>query len=164
MELDAKDRVLLNRVQEGLPLVKLPWENIAEELNMPVQEVLQRMGRLTEEGMIRRVGGIFNPTKLGFSGRLYAMEVKEELFYDVAAVVNSFKGVTHNYRRRSRLNMWFTLSARTEEERAGILGEIREAAGQAKIFEFPAERMYKLKVFFNMEEQERGGEGDFGRY
>lgn len=164
MEVDAKDRALLNRLQEGLPLAKRPWEKIADDLKMPVQEVLQRMGRLKEDGIIRRVGGVFNPAKLGFSGRLYAMEVKEELFYDVAAVVNSFKGVTHNYRRRSRLNMWFTLTARTEKEREGILGEIRAAAGQVKIFEFPAEQVYKLKVFFNMEEQERRGEGDYGRY
>ncbi|RCX22691.1 AsnC family transcriptional regulator [Fontibacillus phaseoli] len=164
MDLDAKDRALLNRLQEGLPLVKLPWEKIADDLDMPVQEVLQRAGRLKQDGMIRRVGGIFNPAKLGFSGRLYAMEVKEELFYDVAAVVNSFKGVTHNYRRRNRLNMWFTLSARTEEERAGILESIREAAGKAKIYEFPAEQMYKLKVFLNMEEQQGVGEGDYGRY
>ncbi|WP_410767907.1 Lrp/AsnC family transcriptional regulator [Fontibacillus sp. BL9] len=164
MELDAKDRALLNRLQEGLPLVKLPWDQIAGDLDMPVPEVLQRTGRLKEDGMIRRVGGIFNPAKLGFSGRLYAMEVNEDLFYDVAAVVNSFKGVTHNYRRRSRLNMWFTLSAQTEEERAGILESIREAAGQAKIYEFPAEQMYKLKVFLNMEEQQRVSEGDYGRY
>ncbi len=129
---------------------------------MKTEEVLHRMQKLSEEGMIRRVGGVFNPAKLGFSGRLYAMEVKEELFYDTAAVVNSFKGVTHNYRRRSRLNMWFTLSARTEEERMEILQSISNAANQARIYEFPAEQMYKLNVFMNLEEHKEGREN--GRY
>ncbi|MEF2964810.1 AsnC family transcriptional regulator [Paenibacillus sp. M1] len=162
MELDAKDRALLNRLQEGLPLAERPWDRVAEELEMETEEVLARMGKLREDGLIRRMGGVFNPSKLGYSGRLYAMEVPEELYYGVAAIVNSYKGVTHNYRRRSRLNMWFTLSARTEEERAGILDSIRSAASGARIYEFPAERMYKLKVFLNMEE----GEGDrgYGRY
>lgn len=148
--LETKDRALLNRLQEGLPLVERPWVALGEELEMAEDEVIRRLARLREEGLVRRVGGVFNPSKLGFSGRLYAMEVPEELFYEVAAVVNGFKGVTHNYRRQSRLNMWFTLSTRTEEERSGILASIRDAAGGTGIYEFPAERMYKLNVFLNM--------------
>ncbi|WP_435924769.1 siroheme decarboxylase subunit alpha [Paenibacillus sp. DYY-L-2] len=150
-ELEAKDRALLNRLQEGLPLVERPWDALGGELGMAGDEVIRRLAKLKEEGLVRRVGGVFNPSKLGFSGRLYAMAVPEELFYDVAAVVNGYKGVTHNYRRQSRLNMWFTLSARSEEERSGILSSIRDAAGGAGIYEFPAERMYKLNVFLNME-------------
>ncbi|MNC78841.1 hypothetical protein D3C75_1311580 [compost metagenome] len=48
--------------------------------------------------------------------------------------------------------MWFTLSTRTEEERIGILQLIQEAAGGNRIYEFPAEKVFKLKVFMNMEE------------
>ncbi|MBA9085132.1 DNA-binding Lrp family transcriptional regulator [Fontibacillus solani] len=163
MELDAKDRTLINRLQEGLPLVEQPWQEIANELGMMPEEVLLRLGRLKQEGMIRRLGGVFNPSRLGYSGRLYALEVKEELFYATAEVVNSNKGVTHNYRRRCRLNMWFTLSTRTEEERIGILSSIQEAAGGIHIYEFPAEKLFKLKVFMNME-KERGTERNDRRY
>ncbi|MNN77386.1 hypothetical protein D3C81_1938420 [compost metagenome] len=113
--------------------------------------------------MIRRLGGVFNPSMLGYKGKLYALEVKEELFYTTAEVVNRHKGVTHNYRRRSRLNMWFTLSTRTEEECTGILRSIKEAAGGSRIYEFPAEKVFKLKVFMNMEE-ERSGEWNDRRY
>lgn len=161
MKLDVKDRILLNRLQEGLPLVKQPWNEVAEELEMLPEEVLRRLERLKQDGMIRRVGGVFNPSRLGYIGRLYALGVKEELFYNTAAVVNSNKGVTHNYRRRSRLNMWFTLSTRTEEERIDILESIQEAAGGARIYEFPSEQVFKLKVFMNMEEQ--GLDYDAGR-
>ncbi|AIQ13037.1 siroheme decarboxylase subunit beta [Paenibacillus durus] len=153
MELDAKDRKLLNRVQIELPLVRHPWKTIAEELGLQQEDVLLRLERLKKEGFIRRIGGVFNPAGLGFRGCLYAMTVREELFYQTAAVVNSFKGVTHNYRRRSRLNMWFTLTSRTEEERGAILEAISEAAGGPRLYEFPSEQIFKLKVFLNMEEK-----------
>ncbi|QWU13868.1 DNA-binding transcriptional regulator, Lrp family [Paenibacillus sophorae] len=153
MELDAMDRKLLNRLQIELPLVKHPWNTIAEELGLQQGDVLQRLERLKKEGFIRRIGGVFNPAGLGYRGCLYAMTVREDLFYQTAAVINSFKGVTHNYRRRSRLNMWFTLSFRTEEERGAILETISEAAGGPRLYEFPSEQIFKLKVFLNMEEK-----------
>lgn len=152
MDLDSNDRKLLNRLQIGLPLVRRPWNAIAEELELRQEDVLQRLERLKKEGFIRRIGGVFNPTGLGFRGCLYAMAVREELFYQTAAVVNRYRGVTHNYRRRSRLNMWFTLTSRTEEERGAILETIREAAGGPLLYEFPSEQLFKLKVFLNMEE------------
>lgn len=121
MDLDSNDRKLLNRLQIGLPLVRRPWNAIAEELELRQEDVLQRLERMKKEGFIRRIGGVFNPAGLGFRGCLYAMAVREELFYQTAAVINRYRGVTHNYRRRSRLNMWFTLTSRTEEERGLFL-------------------------------------------
>ncbi|WP_051459265.1 siroheme decarboxylase subunit beta [Paenibacillus zanthoxyli] len=153
MELDALDRKLLNRLQIELPLVRHPWSTVAEELGLHQDEMLLRLKKLKEEGFIRRIGGVFNPAALGFRGCLYAMTVREELFYQTAAVVNSFSGVTHNYRRRSRLNMWFTLSSRTDEERGAILETICEAAGRPRLYSFPSEQIFKLKVFLNMEEK-----------
>lgn len=151
MELDAQDRSLLNRLQARIPLTAEPWQAIGEELGLKPGEVLERLKGLKEQGVIRRIGGVFNPAGLGYAGRLYAMEVEESRFYQAAAVVNGFKGVTHNYRRRHRLNMWFTLSARSEEEREAILGPIRKAAGYARLYEFPSEQVFKLNVFLNME-------------
>ncbi|AHV97526.1 Lrp/AsnC family transcriptional regulator [Paenibacillus sabinae] len=152
MELDVKDRKLLNRLQIELPLVSHPWRLIAEELELRQEEVLHKLERLKNEGYIRRIGGVFNPARLGYKGCLYAMRVEEARYYQAAAVVNSFKGVTHNYRRDGWLNMWFTLTARTAAEREAILEPIREAAGRPKLYEFPAEQVFKLKVFLNMEE------------
>ncbi len=151
MKLDALDRALLNRLQARIPLTAEPWRTVGEELGLAPGEVLERLKGLKKQGVIRRVGGVFNPAGLGFAGRLYAMEVEESRFYEAAAVVNGFKGVTHNYRRRHRLNMWFTLSARSEEEREAILGPIREAAGNPRLYEFPSEQVFKLNVFLNME-------------
>ncbi|MGZ7441334.1 siroheme decarboxylase subunit beta [Paenibacillus sp. TH7-28] len=151
MKLDAQDRSLLNRLQARIPLTAEPWQAVGEELGLKPGEVLERLKGLKEQGVVRRIGGVFNPAGLGYAGRLYAMEVEESRFYQAAAVVNGFKGVTHNYRRRHRLNMWFTLSARSEEERETILGPIREAAGYARLYEFPSEQVFKLNVFLNME-------------
>ncbi|MBY9078029.1 hypothetical protein KIH86_05910 [Paenibacillus sp. HN-1] len=152
MPLDLADKKLLNRLQIGLPLVKRPWNCIEDELQLPFEDIRDRLERLKQEGFIRRIGGVFNPSALGYRGCLYAMEVDESCFAHTTAVVNQFKGVTHNYRRRNRLNMWFTLSSRYEAERIDILREIGEAAGHTRIYAFPTKRVFKLRVFLNMEE------------
>lgn len=158
MPLDLADKKLLNRLQIGLPLVKRPWDSIEDELQLQYEDIRKRLERLQQKGIIRRIGGVFNPSALGYRGCLYAMEVDESRFAHTAAVVNRFKGVTHNYRRRNRLNMWFTLSSRFEEERTAILSEIGEAAGHTGIYAFPTKRVFKLRVFLNMEEQGADGE------
>jgi DNA-binding Lrp family transcriptional regulator len=155
VDLGAKDVLVLNRLQEGIPLVERPWLAIAEEMKLGEEEVIRTLAKLEATGIIRRIGGIFNPRKLGYEVRLYAMQVKDELFYSVANVVNSFQNVTHNYRREGRLNMWFTLAARTDEERENMLGIIRITAGNTMLYEFPAEQVYKLNVFWNIDSKKR---------
>jgi len=151
VDLDAKNVLVLNRLQQGIPLVERPWLAIAEDLKLGEEEVIHTLAKLEGIGIIRRIGGVFNPRKLGYEVRLYAMQVEDDLFYRVADVVNSFQTVTHNYRREGRLNMWFTLAARTEKERENMLGLIRAAAGNTRLYEFPAEQVYKLNVFWNMD-------------
>ncbi|MFM9281880.1 siroheme decarboxylase subunit alpha [Paenibacillus jiagnxiensis] len=160
MNLDAKNALVLNRLQQGIPLVERPWLAIAADLKLGEEEVIHTLAELEGTGIIRRIGGIFNPRKLGYEVRLYAMQVEDELFYGVADVVNSFQTVTHNYRREGRLNMWFTLAARTEEERENMLGLIREAAGNTMLYEFPAEQVYKLNVFWNMDTKKRANQDE----
>ncbi|TCL70908.1 DNA-binding Lrp family transcriptional regulator [Hydrogenispora ethanolica] len=150
LKMDAIDRKLLNRVQAGLPLTEQPFHEVAEELGIAPDEVIQRLTALKEKGFIRRFGGLFNSRRLGYSSTLLAMAVPEERLDEVAAVINSFPGVTHNYRRQNRLNIWFTLATRDPSEKEVILGSIRFQTGLEPM-EFPAERIFKLNVFFDLE-------------
>ncbi|WP_081756859.1 AsnC family transcriptional regulator [Gorillibacterium massiliense] len=151
MSMDLVDRQLLNILQEGLPLTEYPYHDIAHSMGLSPDEVLDRLDRLKQSGYIRRIGGILNPAKIGYTSRLYAMEVPEERFRAAAEVVNGFRGVTHNYRRNGRLNMWFTLSAANEEDRISTIATILAHSGTDRIYDFPAERIFKLNVFFDME-------------
>jgi hypothetical protein len=62
-------------------------------------------------------------------------------------VVNRYPGVTHNYLRRHRYNVWFTLIAASEARLREILQEIAKESG-VEILSLPAQEIFKIKVDF----------------
>lgn len=149
--MDAVDRALLNRLQEGLPLERDPYGLLAAEIGIPRLELLDRIRRLTESGRIRRLGGVFDAEAMGHTGVLVGAEVPEDVYREVAAFVGAIPGVTHNYRRPGVLNMWFTLTTESDDERERALLALRTRFGLPRVLEFPRIRGFKLRVFFDME-------------
>ena len=92
--MDKIDKDLLNEIQSGFPITSRPFLELGERLNMPEDEVIGRINRLKEEGVIRRIGGNFNSRKLNFTSTLCAAKVPEEKIDKFVEVVNSYKGVT----------------------------------------------------------------------
>ncbi|MDD4168722.1 MAG: AsnC family transcriptional regulator [Desulfotomaculaceae bacterium] len=149
--MDQIDRNLLNLIQADFPLVKEPYRELGRLLGLEEVVVIARLERLCKSGALRRLGGVFDYRKLGYSGTLCAVHVEPERVKDAAAYINSFPGVTHNYLREHHYNMWFTVLAENGEKLDEILGLIRENTGVREIMELPAERVFKIKVNFNLE-------------
>ena len=74
-ELDTIDRAILNRIQSDFPITSHPYMPIDEEVGISEDDVLNRLVRLKEKGIIRRIGGNFVPNKLGFVSTLCAAKV-----------------------------------------------------------------------------------------
>lgn len=151
MKLDNIDRKLLNLIQTNFPLVPEPYRELGEAVGIREDEVIARIKLLLENGVIRRLGGIFDSRKLGYSGSLCTMKVAGDRIDEVAAVVNSFPGVTHNYIREHHFNMWFTVLAESKEKLEDILNQIRERTGLEEIITLPAENIFKIRVNFDLD-------------
>jgi len=152
MQLDELDRRLLEILQQQIPLVPRPYLELARELGIAEPEVMERIGRLQKAGIIRRMGGFFDSRKLGYTGTLCALQVPEERIAEVAAVINAYPEVSHNYLRTHEYNMWFTVLAPSPAELERIIGEIRERTGINDLLSLPAERLFKIKVKFDVSE------------
>ena len=63
---DEIDRKIILATQEGLPLDPRPYEVIAIELGLSAELVVQRMQRMLNAGIIRRIGAVPNHYKLGY--------------------------------------------------------------------------------------------------
>jgi siroheme decarboxylase len=148
--LDDLDRAILNEIQSHFPLVPRPYEEMGRRVGATEAEVLARVKNLHEAGIIRRIGANFTSRKLGYTSTLCAARVAPESLERFAAVVNRYPGVTHNYLRKHRYNVWFTLIAESQERLAKILEEIREASGAEEILSLPAKEVFKIKVDFAM--------------
>ena len=109
MKLDSLDRKLLNIIQADFPLVPEPYREIGEALGITEDDVIDRIRTMLDSGLIRRLGGIFDSRKLGYQGALCAVKADRDSIDQVAALINSFPGVTHNYLREHAYNVWFTV-------------------------------------------------------
>jgi len=150
---DEKDREILDILQQEFPLAARPWAVIAEKTGLSEQEVVDRVGRLKEAGIIRRIGGVFDSRSLGFYSTLCAARVPEGDIDRVAGLINACSGVTHNYLRDDEYNLWFTLTAPSEIEAREYLTTIEEAAG-ITIVSLPATKVYKIQVTFAMGDEQ----------
>ena len=148
--MDADDRRLLNRIQSDFPVAPQPFETIGQELGMSESEVLKRLTRLKQDGLIRRIGGNFSPEKLGFVSTLCAARVPAAEVDRFAAIVNRYTGVTHNYLRENDYNVWFTFIAPSMTEIEANLAAIRDATGVSDIMNLPATRVFKIRAKFDV--------------
>lgn len=143
--LDAIDRAIVNRLQEGLPVVERPFLAVARELNLAEGELIERLVRLRGDNVLSRFGPMFNAEALGGGLTLAAMAVPEADFDRIAEMVNAFPEVAHNYRREHALNMWFVVAAESPDRVARVLDEIRAATG-LEVFDMPKLREFHLDL------------------
>jgi DNA-binding Lrp family transcriptional regulator len=145
--MDTRDRELLNEIQARFPVEPHPYRALGAKLGMEEEEVLRRIAGLKKAGIIRRLGASINSRQIGFVSTLLAAQVPPEKFDTFVRTVNECPGVTHNYERKHRYNVWFTLIASSAAEKERIIQELIARTG-VQIHEFPAKRIFKIRVDF----------------
>ncbi|RLG28685.1 Lrp/AsnC family transcriptional regulator [Methanosarcinales archaeon] len=148
LELDDTDRQLVNLIQLDFPLDLHPFQTLGDQIGTSEQEVIDHLRRLTDIGVIRRIGPILNTKGLGGVSTLVAMQVPEDAIDRVALWINGFDEVSHNYLRPGAYNIWFTVSASSKERLHEMVGEI-EALGYP-FLELPVTRLFKIGVKFEV--------------
>ena len=114
MNFTDRETAVLNRIQGDIPIVESPFELLASELKQSASEVISIIVRMKERGVIRNISGIFNAERLEYQISLVAFEVSEIHIEKAAEIINAHPGVSHNYLRDHRFNIWFTLAVTPE--------------------------------------------------
>jgi len=139
---------ILSVIQEPLPLCERPFETMAAQIGLTEQQLLDGIAQLKAEGLIRRYRAQLRYRALGKIAALCAAAVPPERLEHIAALVSVLDGVSHNYQRDGKLNLWFTLQGCSLEEIESVLSGFRRDLGMA-FYCFPAETVYKLDVKFD---------------
>ena len=105
--LDAIDRCLVIATQNGLPLVARPYHQLAEAIGIAPEEVMARLTRLLESGVIRRIGAVPNHYAIGYTANgMSVWDVPDERIDELGVRVGGLDFVTHCYHRPRRLPEW----------------------------------------------------------
>jgi DNA-binding Lrp family transcriptional regulator len=152
VRLDRVDLILLDALQDTIPLVSRPWSALGTRLGIPEQEVLERLGRMRDLGIVRAVSPILDSHHLGLTATtLIALPVPVERISDVAAIISGYPEVSHNFQRENTYSVWFTLTAESEERLGELLSEILERIGipERDILSLSTVRKFKIDVRFS---------------
>ncbi|MBI3069639.1 MAG: Lrp/AsnC family transcriptional regulator, partial [Betaproteobacteria bacterium] len=110
---DDIDRMIVNLLQTGFPVCELPYREAAQTPGITEDDLIARISRMLDEGVLTRFGPLFQAEQLGGAFTLAAISVPEADFERTAAIVNAMPEVAHNYERDHELNMWFVLATET---------------------------------------------------
>jgi siroheme decarboxylase len=107
MAISEVDQQLIAALQRGLPLVSRPYAALGEPLGMSEQDVLTRLAKLRDDGVVLRLGVIVRHHELGYrANAMMVWAIPEERVDDVGHSVAQEAGVTLCYRRHPAPPRW----------------------------------------------------------
>jgi DNA-binding Lrp family transcriptional regulator len=145
---DPTQKVIINGLQGGFPLTHAPFADAGAELGLTGGEMIEEIQHLLAEGRLSRFGPLWNAEGLGGEVCLCAMQVPAERFEAVAAMVNAYPEVAHNYERSHALNMWFVLSS---DRASRIMQTIEAIETETGLKVYPMPKTCEFFVGFRVE-------------
>ncbi|MHC5036977.1 MAG: Lrp/AsnC family transcriptional regulator [Planctomycetota bacterium] len=143
-----RERRILNAAQGDLSPGKFPFRAWGEEAGVPEGLLLKALRALQKRGIIRRFGGVFDSRKMGWKTTLVGARVSEQTLDAALDRIRALDGATHVYLRNHKINVWFTLAAKSEEEIDEVLGRLKREGLVEAAWSMPARRRFKLKFRF----------------
>jgi len=135
-ELDDLDRQIVLLTQDGLPLHPRPYEVIGNQLGLASAEVMQRMRRMQQTGVIRRIGAVPNHYALGYRGNgMTVWDVPDKHINELGRQVGELEFVSHCYHRPRHLpdwpyNLFAMVHAPTRDEALQLVESIATLLGE----------------------------------
>ena len=127
--MDAIDRLIINTLQEGFPICDAPYQQVAIQLGLNEQTLIERLLALLDNGTLTRFGPLYHAELMGGALTLAAVKTPSEHFAEVTGMINAFPEVAHNYARNHALNMWFVIATETPEQIEQTINLIEQQTG-----------------------------------
>lgn len=132
MSLSEHDRKLIELTQGGLPLVPQPYHQLAQQVGISADEVMERLRRMQEHGVIRRIAAVPNHYRLGYRANgMTVWDVDDRRVQALGHLVGALDFVSHCYHRPRHLPAWpYNLFAMVHgHDRTDVQSHIATIAG-----------------------------------
>ena len=143
--MDQIDRDIINGLHGGLAICERPYLEAAQRLGLEEDDLLTRLTRLLKDGVLTRVGPLYQIERMGGAFTLAALHAPTDTYEEVAQRVNALPQVAHNYARDHELNMWFVIATETPGEIEDVINRIERETG-CSVFNFPKSREYFVEL------------------
>lgn len=151
LEVDATGQKLLSLLQREFPIVRRPYQRLAEKLGISEDEVISQVKTLKTKGFVRLIGPVMDARRLGYQSTLVAMRIAADRLETAERILAEHLGVSHGYEREHEFNVWFTLSLPRTISVADELRTLALDAGAEAVISLPARRLFKIGAYFDNE-------------
>ena len=115
------EKKIMARTQGNIPVTRCPFLEIAKEIGVEEEVVLETLQRWRKEGIMRRFGATIRHQISGYEANaMVAWQVDEERIDEVGKMMAAFEGVSHCYRRNPveewPYNLYTMIHAKTEQD------------------------------------------------
>lgn len=148
--LTPTEQQLLDIIQADFPVQPRPYQRIGDRLGLTEAEVITMLESLKTRGIIRQISAIFLGKALGFHTALISFAVPDARIEQTADVINAHPGVSHNYLRDHRFNLWFTLSVPQTLDIHGHLRALARLSDCESVLYLPGKKTFKRRVQFTI--------------
>jgi siroheme decarboxylase len=147
--IDTLDRQLISAVQNGLPIVSHPYLVIAERLAISEQEVINRLARLKQQGLIKRLGVIVQHRKLGYQANaMVVWNIPDELVDELGRAISQASYVNLCYQRPRREHWAYNLYCMIHgKSRETVLAQLQQLIEVYALGEFEYQILFSRRCF-----------------
>ncbi len=152
MKIEASDRdvALLAAIEDGLPICEKPFEVIGKELAMGESEVIERLERLQNMGIIRRFGLVLQHRPLGYrANAMVVWDIPDDEVNEVAKAIAAHDFVTLCYCRARCKPVWpYNLYCMIHgRERTRVEEQIDRLKKQVGLEAYPGKTLFSRRRF-----------------
>lgn len=137
VELSQTDRLIINELQQDLPLIQSPFSAMSSRLGMEVEDFLVRCQILKQSGIMRRYGAAINHKRAGFTANAMACWIAPDDKVNIAGQkLASIPEVSHCYERKTnplwRYNLFAVIHGESREACHKIAYKVTQEIGLSK--------------------------------
>ena len=128
------ERKILGVIQRGMPRTLTPYKDMAYEIGISTEELLDTLRQWQENGKLRRIGAVVSHVKVGLgAGSMVVWKVDSEKIEEIGTKLASFEAVSHAYERPSSdnwpYNMYTMVHGTDDEDVNRTLEEMSRVSG-----------------------------------
>ena len=144
---DLEKRILAV-LQKGLPLTLTPYRDMAGEIGIEPERLLEVLRQWDTDGRLRRIGAVVSHVKVGLSaGSMVVWEVAPDRVEEVGRNLASFSQVSHAYQRPTspswRYNLYTMVHGADSSEVDRTVRQMSKACGVKKYWQLHTKRELK---------------------
>jgi len=131
MNFDDKDKRLISILQENIPLESRPFKNIGERVGLDEEEVVDRIRKMSDNGVLKRLAPLLHHRKAGFEANgMIVWQVPRDREDETGLRLSQYDEVSHCYLRETgpewKYNLYSMVHAESEDELEHRVEEMAE--------------------------------------